>query len=161
MSSKVGLGAGANCALGRKILRFKTEFGNASWSEIGRRFGVSPDHDRVHYLVATEFPSAVVQAIGIYKCKAIRDGKVPHNHRRAFHSIATMSESVELRRLIHKLYGDPALRVQIDEFGCIACATPIPFERMGTMQCGKCDGDNTSKIVLKIRFSGRGELCLG
>lgn len=42
MSRKIGSGVRpSNHKLGRRILKFKTEFKNASWIEVGRRFGIS------------------------------------------------------------------------------------------------------------------------
>lgn len=160
MSRKIGSGVRSRRHdLGRRILKFKTEFADATWTDIGRRFGISSDHARVLMRIASEIPSTVVGNIGSYKCKAILDGKVPKNHRHAFYSIATMTEEKELRRLIRKLYGDPSLRDQIDEFGCIVCGTAIDFDRMHTMQCANCDG-NQPKLVFKVKLRGEGELCL-
>lgn len=154
MSRKIG--SGVRSGLGRRVLRFKTDFPDATWGEVGRRFGVSADHARVSARVAEEIPASVVDSIGIYKARAIVDGKVPRNHRKAFYRLATMTEERELRRLIRKLYGDPSLREQIDEFTCIACTRSIGFDRMNTMQCVRCD----EKPGLTIRFHARGELCL-
>jgi hypothetical protein len=160
MGRKIGSGVrDGRHGLGRKIVKFKTEFGNASWNDVGRRFGISADHARVLMRIASEMPATIVENIGTYKCKAILDGKVPKNHRRAFYRIATMTEQRELRRLIRKLYGDPSLRVQIDEFGCIACGKAIDFDRMSTMQCAKCDGEKPGLIV-KVDFRTRGQLWL-
>lgn len=159
MGRKIGMGVGSASGLGRKIYKYKTEFVDASWAEIGRRFGVHPDHARTHYRVAEEFSTTEISRVGVNKLKAIIDGKVPLNHRRAFLSIATMAEWTELRRLIHRLYGDPKLREQISEFPCIVCGKAIPFERMATMQCSVCDGEKVAPTI-KINLHVRGELCL-
>lgn len=157
MARKIGTGVRPN-VLGRKISKFKAQYPCATWGEVGHRFGISTDYARVLSRIADEIPPSVAENLGSYKCKAILDGKVPRNHRRAFFRIATMTEERELRRLIAKLYGDPKLRDQIEEFGCIVCAKPIDFDRMRTMQCAKCDGERG--IVVKVDFRTKGELCL-
>ncbi len=49
--------------LGRRILKVRTEFPDASWVDVGRRFGVSPNHARVLMRVSEEIPASIVESI--------------------------------------------------------------------------------------------------